>query len=211
MFARVREPINSLTHFMGFLAGIPLLFIMIDMSKKASLNVLAFAVFGISLLLLYGASSVYHAIIASKEKIAFWRKIDHMMIFVLIAGTYTPICATVLTGAWRIGLLIGIWGFAAFGIILKIFFNVPRWVSTAIYVIMGWMAVFAFFPLIKALPLGGIALLVLGGLTYTAGAVIYALRPSNINIAGLGFHEIFHLFVLGGSLFHVIFMFMYLF
>ena len=150
---KVKDPISALTHFIGFPAVIPI-FIMLMLRAKAEaseLHMIGFAVFGVSLLMLYGASTIYHTFELPPEKTNLLRRIDHMMIFVLIAGTYTPICLVSLHGTWGWTLLVAIWAFALFGLLLKIFWmGAPRWLSTLIYVVMGWLAVFAFVPLEKA-------------------------------------------------------------
>ena len=209
---RMREPVSALTHLIGFIASIPILIILVSLSAKYATiyHVISFSIFGASLLMLYGASTIYHAVPFSDKAIAILRRIDHMMIFVLIAGTYTPVCLISLRGVWGWTLLALVWGFALGGIILKaVWFNAPRWLSTAIYVVMGWLVVFAFYPLGKAIPLSGILLLLAGGIAYTVGAVIYALKWPKLNFKNFGFHEIFHLFVMLGTAFHVTFMFIY--
>ena len=209
---KLRDPISALTHFLGFIACIPVLITLIVLSIKHATvyHVVSFAIFGASLLMLYGASAIYHALPVSDKIIAILRRIDHMMIFVLIAGTYTPVCLVSLNGVWGWTLLALVWGFALIGIILKaVWFDAPRWLSTAIYVIMGWLVVFAFYPLGKAIPTGGILLLLLGGIAYTMGAVIYAIKKPKLPFVNFGFHEVFHIFVLVGSAFHIIFMYIY--
>ena len=144
---QIKEPINAFTHFLGFLMSIP---IMITLTMKAYqnaslLSVIAFLIFGISLLLLYGASTIYHTLNISQKGTALLRRIDHMMIFVLIAGTYTPVCLIPLRGKWGWTLFIAVWGFAFAGILLKIFWlNAPRWFSTLLYVVMGWLVLCTF-------------------------------------------------------------------
>lgn len=211
--SKVKDPGSALTHFIGFLAVIPCFIALIQKARleASTLEVVAFSIFGISLLLLYGASTIYHTLRLSQEKTQILRRIDHMMIFVLIAGTYTPICLISLRGAWGWTLLALIWGIALGGILLKIFWmQAPRWLSTIIYVVMGWLAVIAFVPLERAVSWGGIAILLCGGIAYTVGAVIYALKKPNIPaIKYFGFHEIFHVFVMAGSAFHIAFMFLF--
>ncbi len=209
---RIKEPVNALTHFLGFLLSIPILIIFLKKaSEEASIvSVIAFLIFGISLLLLYGASTIYHTLRISEKGTAFLRRVDHMMIFVLIAGTYTPVCLIPLRGKWGWTLLICVWTFAIAGILLKIFWlNAPRWFSTLLYVVMGWLVLIAFVPLEKAIPISGIVLLAAGGIVYTIGAVIYAVKWSKLKLKYFGFHEIFHLFVMGGSALHILFMFQY--
>ncbi|KAF5065501.1 hypothetical protein DSECCO2_273450 [anaerobic digester metagenome] len=209
---KVKDPISALTHFVGFLAVIPC-FILLMYKAKLEASVWhqwGFAIFGISLLLLYGASTIYHTLKLSQNKVNVLRRIDHMMIFVLIAGTYTPICLVSLHGTWGWTMLVLIWAFALAGILLKIFWmNAPRWLSTLIYVVMGWLAVIVFVPLEKAVSWNGVGLLLAGGVVYTVGAVIYGLKRPNITFKHFGFHEIFHIFVMVGSSLHIAFMFQY--
>nr|WP_312046257.1 hemolysin III family protein [Anaerotignum sp.] len=212
MIFKVKDPISALTHFVGFLAVIPC-FILLMYKAKLEASVWhqwGFAIFGISLLLLYGASTIYHTLKLSQNKVNVLRRIDHMMIFVLIAGTYTPICLVSLHGTWGWTMLVLIWAFALAGILLKIFWmNAPRWLSTLIYVVMGWLAVIVFVPLEKAVSWNGVGLLLAGGVVYTVGAVIYGLKKPNITFKHFGFHEIFHIFVMVGSSLHIAFMFQY--
>ncbi|MEA5057646.1 MAG: hemolysin III family protein [Anaerotignum propionicum] len=212
MIFKVKDPISALTHFVGFLAVIPC-FILLMYKAKLEASVWhqwGFAIFGISLLLLYGASTIYHTLKLSQNKVNILRRIDHMMIFVLIAGTYTPICLVSLHGTWGWTMLVLIWAFALTGILLKIFWmNAPRWLSTLIYVVMGWLAVIVFVPLEKAVSWNGVGLLLAGGIAYTVGAVIYGLKKPNITFKHFGFHEVFHIFVMVGSSLHIAFMFEY--
>ncbi len=209
---RIKEPVNALTHFLGFLLSIPILIIFLKKAKEEAsfVSVIAFLIFGISLLLLYGASTMYHTLNISEKGTALLRRVDHMMIFVLIAGTYTPVCLIPLRGKWGWTLLICVWTFAITGILLKIFWlNAPRWFSTLLYVVMGWLVLIAFVPLEQAIPISGIVLLATGGIVYTIGAIIYAMKWSKLKLKYFGFHEIFHLFVMGGSALHILFMFEY--
>ena len=212
MIFKVKDPMSALTHFIGFIAVIPCFILLMHKARlEASVwHQWGFAVFGISLLLLYGASTIYHTLKLSQNKINILRRIDHMMIFILIAGTYTPICLVSLHGKWGWTMLVLIWAFALSGILLKIFWmNAPRWLSTMIYVVMGWLAVIVFVPLEKAVSWQGVGLLLAGGIVYTVGAVIYGLKKPNITFKHFGFHEIFHIFVMVGSCLHIAFMFEY--
>lgn len=210
---QAKDPMSALTHFIGFLAVIPIFIILMEkaIEEASVLHVIGFAVFGSSLLLLYGASTIYHTLRLSPEKTAFLRRIDHIMIFVLIAGTYTPICLVTLKGIWGTAMLISVWGIALFGIFMKIFWmSAPRWLSTLIYVVMGWVAIAAFVPLQAAIGWDGLGMLLAGGIAYTTGALIYGLKKPNLAILkSFGFHEIFHVFVMIGSAFHIAFMFLY--
>ncbi len=211
MFKKIKDPISALTHLVFAVLSIPCtVFLLIKAYSEASaLHFAAFLIFGIALLLLYTASTLYHMLPISEKNTLILKRIDHMMIFVLIAGTYTPVCLIPLKGAWGYSLLGLVWGFAIAGIVLKaVWIGAPRWLSTLIYVVMGWLVLIAFYPLTKNVSLAGIILLALGGLTYTFGAVVYAIKWPKLNFKFFGFHEIFHIFVMGGSTFHIIFMFL---
>lgn len=206
MLDKIKDPVSCLTHLGGAVASLGVLVLLISLAvPHGAVYTLSFAIFGASLILLYSASAIYHMLDLG-EKNEILRRIDHTMIFYLIAGTYTPVCLVALPGAWRWSILGTIWGLAVAGTFMKIFWlRAPRWLSTMIYVIMGWLVVVAFVPLFRAISGGSFALLLAGGLCYTAGALIYALKRPRLNIPGLGFHEIFHIFVLAGSAFHVLF------
>ena len=180
----VRDPGSAATHFLGFLIVIPVFVVLLrEAFLQASIaHLIGFSIFGLSLLLLYGASTVYHTLVVSEEKQFLLRQIDHIMIFVLIAGTYTPICLISLQGVWGSVLLVLIWILAAMGILWKmVWMQAPRWLSTALYVFMGWLAVIALVPLKQAVDWNGIRVLLYGGVMYTVGAVIYALKKPNPN------------------------------
>lgn len=210
-----REPISGFTHLFGAIVSLVGLILLIlkklTATNNSPLALFAVVVFGLSLIFLYTASTVYHLVCSKEKIILFLRKLDHSMIFVLIAGTYTPICLIALEGLWRWGLFIVIWSVAIVGIILKLtWFECPRWLYTFVYIAMGWLAIFAISPLSKALPQSGIALLIGGGIVYTLGGLIYAFKWPKLNLKYWGFHEIFHLFVLGGSFFHYMLVIRYL-
>lgn len=210
MIRKMKDPVSSLTHLAGAIISVICTVVLVHLARAQAdkLYVVAFLVFGMALILLYTASAVYHMLPLPEKAGTILRRIDHMMIFVLIAGTYTPICMVPLRGSWGWTLLVLIWVLAFAGILLKAcWINAPRWLSTAIYLFMGWLVVAAFYPLAKSVSVNGILLLTLGGLAYSVGAVIYALKWPKLSIKGFGFHEIFHLFVLGGSSLHVWFMF----
>lgn len=174
-------------------------------------HIVSFSIFGASLILLYTASTIYHSLDVSKHVTEILRRIDHMMIYILIAGTYTPLCLVPLRGPWGWSIFGTILGIAVAGIIMKIlWFNAPRWLYTLFYVGMGWLAVIALPPLVRSMPVGGIVWLLIGGVFYTIGAVIYALKRPNPIPGRFGFHEIFHLFVLAGSASHFWLMYRYI-
>ncbi|EDS77342.1 PAQR family membrane homeostasis protein TrhA [Clostridium massiliodielmoense] len=204
---KFREPVSGFTHLFGVIISIVGLIVLINYERNIPYaSCLAYAgviIFGISLILLYTASSVYHLIKAPDKIIKFLRKLDHSMIYVLIAGTYTPVCLMILQGRLRWIMFILIWSCALMGVLFKMFwFNSPRWLSTLFYVLMGWIAVFIISPLSKIMDIRGIVLMFIGGVLYTLGAIIYATKWPKIKSKVFGFHEIFHLFVLAGSFCH---------
>lgn len=213
MLQKLREPVSGLTHLIGaIVSAIGMVILVISAINKGTASyIVSVSIFGLSLVLLYTASSLYHLLSISEKGIKILRKIDHMMIYILIAGTYTPVCLIGLKGRLGLGLLIGIWTLAVIGIVLKVvWFNAPRWIYTSFYVIMGWLAVIAIVPLIRTIPLTGFVLLAAGGIFYTIGAIIYGLRWPLRNSKYFGFHEIFHIFVMLGSLSHYILVLGYL-
>ncbi|MGM9929089.1 MAG: hemolysin III family protein [Bacillus sp. (in: firmicutes)] len=209
----IREPINGLTHLAGAILSFVGLLAMV--LKAASLHasilqITAIIIFGISMILLYSASATYHMVIAKDRVIAFLRRIDHSMIFILIAGSYTPFCLISLHGTtgWILFTIVSI--IAVLGIGFKlIWFSCPRWLSTALYIAMGWIIIFAAVPLGQALSTQGLFLLILGGILYTVGGVIYALKPKWMTFKYMGFHEIFHIFIMLGSLAHFLCVYFY--
>lgn len=202
---RLREPVNGLTHLAaGLLACVGLVVLLVRATSAGRADqIAAFAIFGLSLIALYTASALYHLLPLSPAEIARLRRVDHMMIFVLIAGTYTPFCLLALGGAWRVGLLGLIWGLAMCGILFKLFWmEAPRWLSVALYAGMGWVAVVAAPALFEAVPTGGMAWVLSGGLAYSVGAIVYGLKRPNLVPGMFGFHELWHLFVVAGSACH---------
>lgn len=211
----IREPGSALTHFIAMLlalcAAVPLLVRAAVHSGVKSLT--AMTVFMISMVLLYAASTIYHSVNCSGRILRIFRKMDHMMIFVLIAGTYTPVCLLTLPKPSGLMLLAAVWGIALVGIFIKGFWiTCPKWFSSVLYIAMGWSCLSVLGQLFSLLPLHAFLWLLAGGLIYTAGGIIYALRLPLFDARHpmFGLHEIFHLFVMAGSLCHFVFMFCYL-
>ena len=203
----MKEPVNTLTHLSGAILSVFALIMMLvkGIGNGSVLQISTAIVFGISLIALYTASTVYHWVPSSEKLHAILRRVDHSMIYVLIAGTYTPVCLLALKGTLGWSLFAAIWGLAALGIIIKlVWFSAPRWLSTSFYLMLGWLSVFFIVPLYKALPLQGFIWLLVGGLMYSIGAVIYGTKSKRIRISVFGFHEIFHVFILAGSFAHVV-------
>jgi len=209
----IREPINGLTHLAGAVlsfVGLLMMVIKASMTTPTPLAITAVIIFGVSMILLYSASATYHMVIARDKVIAFLRRLDHSMIFVLIAGTYTPFCFISLNGKTGAILFSIISAVAISGVVFKmVWFSCPRWISTALYIAMGWMIVFVFSPLTGSLNSAGLFLLILGGIFYTIGGVIYGAKPKFLETKYLGFHEIFHIFILLGTLSHFLTVYLY--
>lgn len=210
----IREPGSAITHYIAMMltmvAAVPLL-IKATISQDIK-HVIAMLIFIVSMVLLYGASTLYHSVNLTGSALKIFKKIDHMMIFVLIAGSYTPVCMLVLDKAQGYPLLALVWGTAIAGMIMKLFWvTCPKWLSSVVYIAMGWECIFVFRPLLNTLPIGAFLWLLVGGIIYTVGGVIYALKIPVLDKMHkyFGLHEIFHLFVMGGSFCHFMFMFLY--
>ena len=210
----LREPINSLTHWIGAILSLFALIAMLvkGVSNNASaVAIVSVAIFGISLIMLYTVSATYHGVITSDKIIFRLRKLDHSMIFILIAGSYAPFSLIALGGSKGTIFFATIASIAIAGILFRmLWFNCPRWLQTALYIGLGWAALFMLKPLSQALSPISLALLVLGGVLYTFGGVIYGLKPKKLQFGKFGFHEIFHIFIILGSLCHFICVFIYL-
>ena len=210
----IREPGSAITHFIAMMMAV---FATVPLLVKAGIqsgweNFLAMAIFMGSMILLYGASATYHSVDLTGRSLRVFRKLDHMMIFVLIAGSYTPVCLIVLGGKLGYTLLALVWGIAAVGMLVKAcWITCPKWFSSVIYIAMGWVCVLVFGPLLKTLSAPAFLWLLAGGIIYTVGGVIYALKLPIFNAKHkfFGSHEVFHLFVMGGSLCPFIFMYLY--
>jgi hemolysin III len=209
----IREPINGFTHLFGAVfafVGLLAMVIKTAATNFSILNLTAVIIFGVSMILLYSASATYHMVVARDHIIAFLRRMDHSMIYVLIAGTYTPFCLISMEGVAGWILFILIQTLAVFGIAYKlIWFHSPRWLSTILYIAMGWIVIFFISPLSKALEAGGLALLIIGGIFYTIGGIIYGAKPKFLEFKQWGHHEIFHIFILLGSLAHFLSVYIY--
>jgi len=201
---KAKDPMSALTHFIGCVAAIfatPFLLIHAASASASITDLISLSVFMLSMVLLYGASASYHSFNLVGEPELRLKRLDHMMIFVLIAGTYTPVCVCALKEK-GITLLSVVWGLALVGMLFKLLWvTCPKWVSSVIYIAMGWVVVFAMPTLIPAISQASFGWLLAGGIIYTIGGVIYALKLIKFNTRGSlwGSHEIFHLFVLGGS------------
>ena len=213
MTRKLREPINAITHLSGavfFFLGTIIMIAYQLIHGASAIKVSGAVIFGISLVLLYLASGIYHSYNGKEQVIKVLKKFDHSMIYVLIAGSYTPMCLQVLDGNRRIVILAIIWGIVIIGVATKVLVQgIPRPVYTLFYLMMGWMVVFFIRDVYVGIPSGGFFLLALGGLLYTIGGVIYMIKKPNIG-KQFGFHELFHVFILAGSFSHYMMTFLYL-
>lgn len=211
---KIKDPGSAITHFIGMMmaifAGIPL--IIKAAGEPSGIYLFSAIIYLVSMILLYAASTMYHTFDVSEKINQALKKFDHMMISVLIAGTYTPICLLVLEKPLGYFLLALVWSFALIGIVIKAFWvNCPKWFSSVLYIGMGWTCVLAFTQLLDALSPAAFGWLLAGGVIYTIGGVIYALKLPIFNNKhkNFGSHEIFHLFVMGGSVCHFIVMYVF--
>lgn len=212
---KIKDPVSGISHLIGALLSLfgTIILLYFAYKQKDIVKIVSFFIFGGSMLFLYTSSAIYHLFGHSPEEVDVFRKIDHAMIYILIAGTYTPFCLIALKGFWGVATLIVIWVLGIAGI-STVFFksfwtHVPRWFATSLYIIMGWLSVIIVYPLAKAMNIETILWLLTGGISYTVGAVIYAKKKPNI-AKGFGFHELFHIFVLLGTVFHFYAIYRYL-
>ena len=207
----LKDPASGLSHLAGAALSVVGLvaLLRVGLGNHDPWQIVSFAIFGGSLILLYSASATYHLLNVSTRAEVVLRKLDHIMIFVLIAGTYTPICLIALRGPTGYAMLAVIWSLAVAGVFFKAFYlNAPRWAYTGIYLLMGWICVFAIVPLARAVGVRRLLWLFAGGIFYSVGAVIYGLKKPNLIPGWLGFHEIFHIFIILGSLSHFYFVYL---
>ncbi len=210
----LREPINGLTHFIGAVLS---LFALIAMLIKvyetegSPVTLGSVLFFGVSMILLYSASAMYHSVIANDKVIKMLKRLDHSMIFILITGSYAPFCLVALSGKIGFNLFMAVTICAVVGIAFKLcWVTCPRWLSSTMYIGIGWFAIIVIYPMAQVLPIAGLIWLVAGGLMYTIGGVIYALKSDKIRIWLFGRHEIFHVFIMLGTFCHFICVFAYI-
>ncbi len=205
MLSKIREPVNGLTHFFAAIVALAGLIVLLVLGWQSLSKIISFSIYGISLILLFTASATYHMVKAGPNIIGILRKLDHAAIFLLIAGTYTPFCVVMFTGFWRWGLLAIIWSLAIIGIVVKMFImNAPRWLSTGVYIMMGWLCIAAIGEIFRVLPTGALVWLITGGVIYTLGAIVYITKTMNFLPGKFGFHEVWHILVILGALAHFI-------
>lgn len=207
------EPINCLTHLFGAFFSLIGMIILLATSWGSAMHIISFSIYGLSSIMLYLASSALHGLKVNPETRRLLLKLDHVGIFCLIAGTYTPLALITLQAnhpvlGWLFFTLV--WSLAGIGMTVKLrWLDSNHWYSTIFYVALGWLAVFFLGPITQALSTGALALIILGGLLYTGGAVIFGLQKPNFYPGFFGHHELWHLFVLAGGTCHYLFMLFY--
>ncbi len=205
MPSKLREPFNGLSHLGGAIVAFFGQIALLIAGWSGTAKVVSVVVYGLSLLAMFSASASYHLAKVKPATLQILRKLDHSAIFLLIAGTYTPFCVLAFTGFFRWGLLALIWTIALTGILVKVFYvSAPRWLNAGMYVLMGWLCIIAAPQMPSVLPPDAITWLVIGGVTYTLGAVVYAMKLFNFVPGKFGFHEVWHIFVLLGALAHYV-------
>ena len=202
----IREPFNGASHLLGLLLAAAGTAGLLSMARGSPERT-AFSIYGATLIILYGASTLYHSLPLSERRLRALRTLDHIAIYFLIAGTYTPVALITLGGPLGWWLLAAVWLIAVVGIPFKLLYlDAPVWLSTASYLGMGYLALVAVVPLARAVSVSGLAWLIAGGLAYTVGAVIYSCRRPDPFPGRFGHHEIWHVLVLVGSGCHFAFM-----
>jgi len=212
IFRKARDPFSSYSHFVGaVLSGAGLVAVLMRLLFGSAVSFgmgVAAIIFCLSLIALYSASSVYHFSLRGEQALKRLKKLDHSMIYVLIAGSYTPIVLRYMPAPNSYVFLSVIWSVALVGIMVKlIWIDAPRALGTALYLILGWAVVFQ-FGAVLAMPAPAVVLLAAGGLAYTVGGAIYIIKKPNLGLS-FGFHELFHLFVIAGSVFHYVMVFLF--
>jgi len=205
MLKKLREPVNSLTHWGGAILAIVGLVALLIVGWSTPAKIVSLIVYGVSLIFMFSASATYHMVRVKDRALEIFRKVDHSAIYVLIAGTYTPFCINAFDGFWKWGMLSVIWTLAIAGIVVKVFIiRAPRWLNAGIYVVMGWLSMAAIGEMLDALPAWVLVWMLVGGVTYTLGAVVYITKIFNFKPGVFGFHEVWHIFMLFAAAAHFI-------
>jgi hemolysin III len=205
MIQKLRDPVSGLTHLFSAIAAIVGLVYLLSRGWGYPTREISFLIYGLSLILLFSASATYHLVNAEPRLLGILRKVDHTSIYVLIAGSYTPICLNFFRGFWQVGLLAIIWTLALVGVGVKVFvIKAPRWVTAGVYLVMGWLCIMAIGEMLATMPADALIWLLAGGLFYTVGAVLYITKWPDPFPNVFGFHEIWHIFVMLGAASHFI-------
>ena len=203
------RPWSAITHGVGAVLGILATAVLVTAAAWAGdvWKIVSFAIYGLSMTALYTASTLYHCVNTTVKGRVALRKLDHASIYVLIAGSYTPVCLIALRGAWGWTLFGVIWALTIAGVVMSLtWINCPRAVTSTVYIAMGWVAVFALYPLWQAIGAQGVGWLLAGGVLYTVGGVLYALKWPGRDNPRFGCHEVFHVFIVLGSIAHFVMM-----
>ncbi len=202
---KLRDPVSGLTHLAAAILAFFGLIALIVISWGDTPKLVSVTIYGITLIAMFSASATYHMTISSPKVIAILRKIDHSAIYLLIAGTYTPFCVNAFHGFWKWGLLSIIWGLALIGVGIKIFIiNTPRWLNAGIYLLMSWLIIAAIGEMVNTLPAEVITWLIVGGVIYTLGTIVYITKKMDFIPGVFGFHEVWHIFVILAAAAHYI-------
>ncbi len=205
MLNKLREPVNGLTHLGAAMAAALGTAVLLYVGRDSVIKQVSLLVYGISVVLMFAASGAYHLIKTKPLVTRLLRTLDHAAIYLVIAGTYTPICLHFFSGFWQWGLLGIIWFMAIVGIGVKVFsINAPRWLTAGIYLLMGWLSLIAIKEILLAMPINALIWLFLGGFFFTIGAVVYVTKKPDFYPRVFGFHELWHIFVILGCLCHFI-------
>ncbi len=205
MLRKLREPVNSLTHWGATILALAGLIALLIIGWGRPAKIISLVIYGLSLIFLFSASATYHMVRVKDKALEVFRKIDHAAIYFLIAGTYTPFCINAFTGFWKWGLLSIIWSLAVVGIVVKVFYiRAPRWLNAGIYLVMGWLCIAAIGQMFAVLPVWVLSWLFAGGLIYTLGAIVYVTKIFNFVPGVFGFHEVWHIFVMLAAAAHFV-------
>jgi len=205
MFKKLREPVNSLTHWAGAVLALTGLIVLLIVGWSTPAKIVSLTVYGLSLIAMFSASATYHMVHAKDNILEIFRKVDHSAIYLFIAGTYTPFCVNAFEGFWRWGMLSIIWSLALIGVIVKVFYiRAPRWLNAGIYLVLGWLCIAAIGQMLAVLPVWVIGWLIAGGVLYTLGAIVYITKIFNFKPGVFGFHEVWHIFVMLASAAHFV-------
>lgn len=200
-----REPFNAISHLLAAVASVIGLLWLLAMGWEEPLRRFSLSIYGFTLTLMFATSAAYHGFNARPETQLVLKKLDHTAIYMLIAGSYSPICLHFFEGFWRWPFLGIVWSLAAAGVILKLFLiYTPRWVTAGLYLVLGWLSMLAIREILRTLPPGALVWLVFGGLFFTTGSLVYILKKPDFIPDRFGFHELWHIFVILGASSHFV-------
>jgi len=203
MGIKTQETFNFYSHLAGVLLSVAGMIFLFRVASESVPAIITALIYGLSIIFLFSASSLYHAFKKEENEVSFWRRMDRLAIFFMIAGTYTPVCYFCLDGTWRWAMISLQWGLVGFGVLSQLFFpKAPRSLYAIIYLIMGWLAIFPMGQILSNMSSPQKILLFTGGIAFTAGGLIYAIKRPRLLPGIFSFHELFHIFVLMGGVLH---------